>query len=177
LRGVGASEPLLGPPLRLAWRSRTTHALGTGMLTPFHLAGCSGTGQPVVGCGAMAQLVARLHGMQKVRGSNPLSSTAFFGSLFKGKAPNQEPILSARRFLHFRRRRRCPSRSPYSGSRWGMYVDKPLAGVAAAQALSRLQRTPAHVHRRRARRAACVARRSRSRRGPTRAVRCMTIVV
>jgi hypothetical protein len=29
-----------------------------------------------VGCGAMAQLVARLHGMQKVRGSNPLSSTA-----------------------------------------------------------------------------------------------------
>jgi hypothetical protein len=28
-----------------------------------------------VGCGAMAQLVARLHGMQKVRGSNPLSST------------------------------------------------------------------------------------------------------
>jgi hypothetical protein len=30
-----------------------------------------------VGCGAMAQLVARLHGMQKVRGSNPLSSTGF----------------------------------------------------------------------------------------------------
>ena len=30
-----------------------------------------------VGCGAMAQLVARLHGMQKVRGSNPLSSTDF----------------------------------------------------------------------------------------------------
>ena len=29
----------------------------------------------LVGCGAMAQLVARLHGMQKVRGSNPLSST------------------------------------------------------------------------------------------------------
>jgi hypothetical protein len=31
----------------------------------------------------MAQLVARLHGMQKVRGSNPLSSTEFqepFGS-------------------------------------------------------------------------------------------------
>jgi hypothetical protein len=25
----------------------------------------------------MAQLVARLHGMQKVRGSNPLSSTIF----------------------------------------------------------------------------------------------------
>jgi hypothetical protein len=45
----------------------------------------------MVGCGAMAQLVARLHGMQKVRGSNPLSSTAFFGSLFEGEAPNQEP--------------------------------------------------------------------------------------
>src|ERR1700683_4133209 len=39
----------------------------------------------------MAQLVARLHGMQKVRGSNPLSSTVFFGSSFEGKAPNQEP--------------------------------------------------------------------------------------
>ena len=26
-------------------------------------------------CGGMAQLVARLHGMQKVRGSNPLTST------------------------------------------------------------------------------------------------------
>ena len=46
------------------------------MLTAFHLAGCFGTRQPTVGCGAMAQLVARLHGMQKVRGSNPLSSTA-----------------------------------------------------------------------------------------------------
>ena len=31
----------------------------------------------MVGCGAMAQLVARLHGMQKVRGSNPLSSTRY----------------------------------------------------------------------------------------------------
>ena len=39
--------------------------------------------QPVVGCGAMAQLVARLHGMQKVRGSNPLSSTAFFENSFE----------------------------------------------------------------------------------------------
>jgi hypothetical protein len=47
------------------------------MLTPFHHAGCFGTRQPGVGCGAMAQLVARLHGMQKVRGSNPLSSTGF----------------------------------------------------------------------------------------------------
>jgi hypothetical protein len=35
----------------------------------------------LVGCGAMAQLVARLHGMQKVRGSNPLSST-----------PGQRPV-------------------------------------------------------------------------------------
>src|SRR6202042_3336360 len=52
--------------------------------------GAAPKGSPV-GCGAMAQLVARLHGMQKVRGSNPLSSTAFFGSLFDGKAPNQEP--------------------------------------------------------------------------------------
>src|SRR3984957_13358942 len=73
------SEPLLGRGLPEAWRSCATHALGTGMLTAFHLAGCSSTEQPVVGCGAMAQLVARLHGMQKVRGSNPLSSTAFFG--------------------------------------------------------------------------------------------------
>ena len=37
--------------------------------------GAAPKGSPV-GCGAMAQLVARLHGMQKVRGSNPLSSTA-----------------------------------------------------------------------------------------------------
>ena len=47
------------------------------MLTPFHLAGRPSTGVSGVGCGAMAQLVARLHGMQKVRGSNPLSSTDF----------------------------------------------------------------------------------------------------
>src|ERR1700691_4660190 len=45
------------------------------MLTAFHLAGVP-KGRPC-GCGAMAQLVARLHGMQKVRGSNPLSSTDF----------------------------------------------------------------------------------------------------
>ena len=52
----------------------TTHAPRTGMLSAFHLRApwC-----PLVGCGAMAQLVARLHGMQKVRGSNPLSSTVF----------------------------------------------------------------------------------------------------
>ena len=37
----------------------------------------------LLGCGAMAQLVARLHGMQKVRGSNPLSSTAFFENSFE----------------------------------------------------------------------------------------------
>jgi hypothetical protein len=44
------------------------------MLTAFHLGGSEGAS---CGCGAMAQLVARLHGMQKVRGSNPLSSTDF----------------------------------------------------------------------------------------------------
>ena len=52
------------------------------MLTAFHLAGRLRRGLPL-GCGAMAQLVARLHGMQKVRGSNPLSSTAFFGHSFE----------------------------------------------------------------------------------------------
>jgi hypothetical protein len=46
------------------------------MLTAFHLAGRL-RGGVLLGCGAMAQLVARLHGMQKVRGSNPLSSTGF----------------------------------------------------------------------------------------------------
>src|ERR1700727_3771962 len=45
------------------------------MLTTFHVAGRPSPGAACVGCGAMAQLVARLHGMQKVRGSNPLSST------------------------------------------------------------------------------------------------------
>jgi hypothetical protein len=44
------------------------------MLTTFHLAGRPSRGVAWA-CGAMAQLVARLHGMQKVRGSNPLSST------------------------------------------------------------------------------------------------------
>src|SRR5229473_3404369 len=39
----------------------------------------------------MAQLVARLHGMQKVRGSNPLSSTEFFERLSSGQVPNQVP--------------------------------------------------------------------------------------
>jgi hypothetical protein len=48
-----------------------THALRTGMLTPFRLAACAD------GQGALAQLVERLHGMQEVRGSNPLSSTIF----------------------------------------------------------------------------------------------------
>ena len=52
------------------------------MLTAFHLAGRLRTGL-LLGCGAMAQLVARLHGMQKVRGSNPLSSTAFFENSFE----------------------------------------------------------------------------------------------
>jgi hypothetical protein len=38
----------------------------------------------------MAQLVARLHGMQKVRGSNPLSSTGFpdLSSVVKSQAKN-----------------------------------------------------------------------------------------
>ena len=60
------------------------------MLTPFHLAGRPSTGVSGVGCGAMAQLVARLHGMQKVRGSNPLSSTGFpdFCSVVKDQAKN-----------------------------------------------------------------------------------------
>ena len=40
-----------------------------------------------VGCGAMAQLVARLHGMQKVRGSNPLSSTQVRGRFRSGNRP------------------------------------------------------------------------------------------
>jgi hypothetical protein len=35
-------------------------------------------GSTWVGRGALAQLVERLHGMQEVRGSNPLSSTHFF---------------------------------------------------------------------------------------------------
>ena len=34
--------------------------------------------------GAMAQLVARFHGMEEVRGSNPLSSTTFKTSAFAG---------------------------------------------------------------------------------------------
>ncbi len=53
------------------------------MLIAFHLVGLPGRGV-LGGCGAMAQLVARLHGMQKVRGSNPLSSTFSLFSQFKG---------------------------------------------------------------------------------------------
>src|ERR1700727_3529296 len=52
------------------------------MLTTFHVAGRPSPGAACVGCGAMAQFVARLHGMQKVRGSNPLSSTVFFENSF-----------------------------------------------------------------------------------------------
>jgi hypothetical protein len=55
------------------------------MLTAFHLAGRLRTGL-LLGCGAMAQLVARLHGMQKVRGSNPLSSTQVRGR-FRSRKP------------------------------------------------------------------------------------------
>ena len=43
----------------------------------------------------MAQLVARLHGMQKVRGSNPLSSTAFFESSFEWIVTNIVTIQRA----------------------------------------------------------------------------------
>ncbi len=41
-RGFGGLEGLLGRGSGLAWRSRTTHALGSCKLTAFHLAGCSG---------------------------------------------------------------------------------------------------------------------------------------
>ena len=54
--------------------SSTTHGLGPCKLSTFHQTGRLRRGASS-GCGAMAQLVARLHGMQKVRGSNPLSST------------------------------------------------------------------------------------------------------
>ena len=46
----------------------------------------------MVGCGAMAQLVARLHGMQKVRGSNPLSSTQVRGQLDNPTGPFLMPV-------------------------------------------------------------------------------------
>src|SRR5215475_645015 len=73
-RGVGGALAA-----RRVWRvglaswPSTTQALRTGMLSAFHLRGA--WYRVLAGCGAMAQLVARLHGMQKVRGSNPLSST------------------------------------------------------------------------------------------------------
>jgi hypothetical protein len=50
-----------------------------------------------VGCGAMAQLVARLHGMQKVRGSNPLSSTDLSG--LRSNVKCQAKCLSALGFF------------------------------------------------------------------------------
>ena len=59
------------------------------MLAAFHRMGRRMAAS--VGCGAMAQLVARLHGMQKVRGSNPLSSTLSstdFVCPFDKKEPN-----------------------------------------------------------------------------------------
>lgn len=40
----------------------------------------------------MAQLVARLHGMQKVRGSNPLSSTQVRGQLDNPTGPFLMPV-------------------------------------------------------------------------------------
>src|SRR5215475_49950 len=75
-RGVGGALAA-----RRVWRvglaswPSTTQALRTGMLSEFHLRGA--WYRVLAGCGAMAQLVARLHGMQKVRGSNSLSSTIF----------------------------------------------------------------------------------------------------
>ena len=110
------------------------------MLTAFHLTGRL-RGGVLLGCGAMAQLVARLHGMQKVRGSNPLSSTAFFGSLFEGKAPNQEPRRLGQALSSFSSPKSLSMTVALLRIAVGMYVDKPLAGVAAVQALSRLQRT------------------------------------
>ena len=47
--GCGAAETPLRFWVRVPLRSRATHALGTGMLTPFHLAGCFGPRQPVGG--------------------------------------------------------------------------------------------------------------------------------
>ena len=64
------------------------------MLTAFHLTGRLRRGL-LLGCGAMAQLVARLHGMQKVRGSNPLSSTAFFENSFEWIVTNISDYLRA----------------------------------------------------------------------------------
>ena len=48
---------------------------------------CQASGESVIlrsPLGAMAQLVARFHGMEEVRGSNPLSSTSFFLSYKSG---------------------------------------------------------------------------------------------
>ena len=44
-------------------------------------------GSIVQASGGMAQLVARLHGMEKVRGSNPLTSTAEGPGIRKGSRP------------------------------------------------------------------------------------------
>ena len=50
-------------------RPGSAHPSGTGMLSAFPLL------RRQERSGALAQLVERLHGMQEVRGSNPLSST------------------------------------------------------------------------------------------------------
>jgi hypothetical protein len=52
----------------------------------------------------MAQLVARLHGMQKVRGSNPLSSTHFWktrrlSGAKTGAKSRQAPFLLKMAFM------------------------------------------------------------------------------
>jgi hypothetical protein len=62
--------PRPSPPThdQCAVRSATLYAICVPAASQLHAAG-----RP----GALAQLVERLHGMQEVRGSNPLSSTIF----------------------------------------------------------------------------------------------------
>ena len=83
-RGCGAAGTPLACASRVPLRSCTTHALGTCKLTAFHLAGHLGTRQPVGGLRGYGAAGSALHGMQKVRGSNPLSST-----------PGQRPVPNA----------------------------------------------------------------------------------
>ena len=51
-------------------------------------------GSIVQASGGMAQLVARLHGMEKVRGSNPLTSTAEGPGSDKDPGPSSSPIAT-----------------------------------------------------------------------------------
>ena len=62
-----------------AWRHASPTRCLPGSRTPWEPVCCQGSrcsGLPAAE-GALAQLVERLHGMQEVRGSNPLSSTGF----------------------------------------------------------------------------------------------------